>query len=79
MNQSDLFEYAKEQARASAIKRELRQVSVATGLDYSWLHKFSKGKIPKAGYHKVETLASYYVAVNSAPVAHEKSFKDLNS
>ena len=56
----NLYEFAVQRSRQSAEKRELVRVSEATGLDYSWLHKFSRGLIPGASYERVNLLASYY-------------------
>ena len=56
----NLYEFAVTRSRQSAEKRELSKVSEETGLDYSWLHKFSRGLIPGASYERVNQLATYY-------------------
>lgn len=56
----NLYDYAIEQSRKSAERRELMKVSSETGLDYSWLTKFSLGKIPGASFERVNKLATYY-------------------
>lgn len=56
----NLYEYALERAKQSAAQRELPTVATESGLDYSWLSKFARGKIPGASYEKVHELATYY-------------------
>lgn len=54
------YDFAVQRARESAERNELQKVADETGLGYSWLSKFSRGKIPGASYEKVTRLASYY-------------------
>jgi hypothetical protein len=57
----NLYEYALEKARESALKRELPTVAMEAGVDYSWLGKFARGKIPGASYAMVHQLALCYM------------------
>lgn len=61
MDTINLYEYALDKARESAEKRELPTVAAESGLDYSWLGKFARGKIPGASYKMVAQLARYYM------------------
>ena len=63
----NLYEYALEQARASAQRRELPTVARQSGLDYSWLSKFARGAIPGASYTMVDKLANFYLSRERAP------------
>lgn len=66
MHEENLYEFAVSSARESAERRELTKVSSETGLDYSWLHKFSRGLIPGASYERVHQLAAYYRTATKA-------------
>lgn len=66
MAHENLYEFALNRSRESAEKRELTKVSEETGLDYSWLHKFSRNLIPGASYERVSKLAEYYQSRSQA-------------
>ncbi len=61
----NLYDYALRKARESADRRELPKVASESDLDYSWLSKFARGKIPGASYKMVDQLASYYLSRES--------------
>jgi hypothetical protein len=63
----NLYDYALERAQESARRRELPTVALESGLDYSWLSKFARGKIPGASYKMVDALAMYYRNRSPAP------------
>lgn len=63
MDTINLYEYALARTRESAGRRELVKVADESGLDYSWLCKFTRGTIPGASYEKVDQLARYYMRV----------------
>jgi hypothetical protein len=63
----DLYEYALKEARLSAERRELPIIAAGADVDYSWLTKFSHGKIPGASYQKVARVAAFYMARKQPP------------
>lgn len=56
----NLYDFALGRAQESARRRELPSVATEAGLDYSWLSKFARGKIPGASYRMVDQLATFY-------------------
>lgn len=62
----NLYDFAVERARGSAQRRELPAVAAASGVDYSWLSKFARGKIPGASYKMVRKVSEYYLAKDAS-------------
>ena len=58
MPDSDLYRQAISKCRAAAEKRQLQRVVDQTGYSYSWVQKFSKGKMKGASHERVATLAA---------------------
>lgn len=62
----NLYDFALQRARESADRRELPKVAAESELDYSWLSKFARGKIPGASFRMVDRLANYYIQRDAA-------------
>ena len=63
---ANLLDRARELLAGRPQDLSLVKIAAETGLDYSWLSKFSQGRIPNPGVKSVQTLHDYLVQHSEA-------------